>query len=459
MPNILSMRRGGAMVAPLVASVAILGCMALAVTQHYLLFLFAALFTLLVMGVPIAISLAGSCLLYVLMTGRVPDVVVVHRMINGIDSFPLLAIPFFILAGNLMNNGGITSRIFDFAKALMGWMRGGLGHVNVGASIVFSGMSGAAVADAGGLGTIEIKAMKDAGYDEEFSVGITAASSTIGPIIPPSLPMVIYGVMASVSVGQLFVAGLVPGLLMGLVLMAMITIISRRRGYTRDAVFSIPVLGHTFKRAFLSLLTPVIIVGGIMSGAFTPTEAAIAAVVYALLLGGVIYRTLTWRRLLKVSMETIETTAVILLIVAGASIFAWILTSNQVTQHVVTLLGPFADNPIATLIIINLVLIVVGCFMETIAAITILVPVLLPVAVTAGVDPVHFGVIMVLNLMIGLLTPPVGMVLYVLSRVSGISFEKCMRGTLPFLVPLVIALLLVTFVPAISLWLPTLLYR
>ena len=459
MPNILAVRRGGAIVPPLVAAVAILGCIALAATQHYLLFLFAALFTLLVIGVPIAISLAGSCLLYVLLTGRVPDVVVMHRMINGVDSFPLLAIPFFILAGNLMNNGGITVRIFDFAKALMGWMRGGLGHVNVGASIVFSGMSGAAVADAGGLGTIEIKAMKDAGYDEEFSVGITAASSTIGPIIPPSLPMVIYGVMASVSVGQLFVAGLVPGLLTGLVLMAMITIISRRRGYTRDAVFSLPVLGHTFKRAFLSLLTPVIIVGGIMSGAFTPTEAAIAAVVYALVLGGVVYRSLTWRRLLKVSMETIETTAVILLIVAGASIFAWILTSNQVTQHVVTLLGPFADNPIATLIIINLVLILVGCFMETIAAITILVPVLLPVAITAGVDPVHFGVIMVLNLMIGLLTPPVGMVLYVLSRVSGISFEKCMRGTLPFLVPLVIALLLVTFIPAISLWLPTLIYR
>ncbi|MGM0823605.1 MAG: TRAP transporter large permease [Pseudomonadota bacterium] len=459
MPKLLAMQRGSAMVPPVFAAVAILGCIALAVTQHYLLFLFAALFTLLVMGVPIAISLAGSCLLYVLLTGRVPDVVVMHRMINGVDSFPLLAIPFFILAGNLMNNGGITSRIFDFAKALMGWMRGGLGHVNVGASIVFSGMSGAAVADAGGLGTIEIKAMKDAGYDEEFSVGITAASSTIGPIIPPSLPMVIYGVMASVSVGQLFVAGLVPGLLMGLVLMAMITIISRRRGYTRDAVFSLRVLGHTFKRAFLSLLTPVIIVGGIMSGAFTPTEAAIAAVVYALVLGVVVYRTLTWRRLLKVSMETIETTAVILLIVAGASIFAWILTSNQVTQHVVTLLGPFADNPIATLLIINLVLILVGCFMETIAAITILVPVLLPVAITAGVDPVHFGVIMVLNLMIGLLTPPVGMVLYVLSRVSGISFEKCMRGTLPFLVPLVIALLLVTFIPAISLWLPTLIYR
>ncbi|HAR08734.1 MAG TPA: ABC transporter permease, partial [Cobetia sp.] len=309
------------------------------------------------------------------------------------------------------------------------------------------------------LGTIEIKAMRDAGYDQEFAVGITAASSTIGPIIPPSLPMVIYGVMASVSVGQLFAAGLVPGLLMGLTLMVMITWLSRRRGYKRDARFSVSVLGKTFSRAFLSLLTPVIIVGGIVTGAFTPTEAAIAAVVYALILGGLVYRTLTWRRLLKVSMETIETTAVILFIVAGASIFAWILTSNQVTQHVMGLLGPFQDNPIAVLLIINLVLIVVGCFMETIAAITILVPVLLPVAVASGVDPVHFGVIMVLNLMIGLLTPPVGMVLYVLSRVSHISFEKCMRGTLPFLIPLVVALLLVTFIPAISLWLPTLVYR
>ena len=304
MPNILAVRRGGAIVPPLVAAVAILGCIALAATQHYLLFLFAALFTLLVIGVPIAISLAGSCLLYVLLTGRVPDVVVMHRMINGVDSFPLLAIPFFILAGNLMNNGGITVRIFDFAKALMGWMRGGLGHVNVGASIVFSGMSGAAVADAGGLGTIEIKAMKDAGYDEEFSVGITAASSTIGPIIPPSLPMVIYGVMASVSVGQLFVAGLVPGLLMGLVLMAMITIISRRRGYTRDAVFSFPVLGHTFKRAFLSLLTPVIIVGGILSGVFTPTESAAIALVYAFAVSFFIYRSLTLKRFFELCIAT-----------------------------------------------------------------------------------------------------------------------------------------------------------
>ncbi|GHA97570.1 TRAP transporter large permease [Modicisalibacter luteus] len=459
MPNTMTLSPGRLIVPPVVAALAVLFCVFLAFQEHYMSFLFASLFTMLVMGVPIAICLAGSCLIYVYLSGQVPDIVVAHRMINGVDSFPLLAIPFFILAGNLMNNGGITTRIFDFALALMGWMRGGLGHVNVGASIVFSGMSGAAVADAGGLGTIEIKAMRDAGYDQEFAVGITAASSTIGPIIPPSLPMVIYGVMAGASVGQLFVAGLVPGLLMGVVLMIMIAILARRRGYKRDAEFSLKALRITFARAFLSLMTPIIIVGGIITGMFTPTEAAIAAVVYALFLGTVVYRTLSWRRLIQVSMETIETTAIILLIVAGASIFAWILTSNQVTQHVMALFGPFADNPWMVLLLINLVLILVGCFMETIAAITILVPVLLPVAVNAGVDPVHFGVIMVLNLMIGLLTPPVGMVIYVLSRVSNIPFERCMRGTLPFLIPLVLALLMVTFIPSLSMWLPELIYR
>ncbi|SDK72732.1 TRAP transporter, DctM subunit [Franzmannia pantelleriensis] len=456
----LSMLRWRApIVTPLLSGLAVLGCVVLAVTGYHLSFLFFALFTMLVLGVPIAISLAGACLLFVVISGQVPDIVVAHRMINGIDSFPLLAIPFFIFAGSLMNNAGITERIFNFAKALMGWMRGGLGHVNVGASIVFSGMSGAAVADAGGLGTIEIKAMKDAGYDEEFAVGITAASSTIGPIIPPSLPMVIYGVMASASVGQLFAAGLIPGLLMGAMLMGMIFIISRRRGYTADTRFSVGVLGHTFGRAVLSLMTPVIIVGGIITGVFTPTESAVAAVAYALFLGLVVYRTLNWRKLLKVSMETIETTAIILFIVASASIFAWILSSNQVTQHLVAVLGPFADSKIAVLLFSNVVLIIIGCFMETIAAITILVPVLLPMAMAVGVDPVHFGVIMVLNLMIGLLTPPVGMVLYVLSRVSNVSFERCMRGTIPFLIPLVLCLLLVTFIPAISMWLPTLIYR
>jgi len=421
--------------------------------------LFVLLLVLLLLGVPVAIALAGASAVFIFLDGRIPDVVVVHRMINGVDSFPLLAVPFFILAGNLMNSAGITERIFDFAKALVGWMRGGLGHVNIGASVIFAGMSGAAVADAGGLGAIEIKAMRDANYDPGFAVGITAASSTIGPIIPPSLPMVIYGVVAGASIGQLFAAGFVPGLIMAVSLMIMVAIYARRHGYARDQAFSIPVLGITFVRAFLSLMTPVIIVGGILSGAFTPTEAAIAACVWALFLGLIVYRTLSLRRFLRVSFDTIETTAVVLFIVASASIFAWILASNRVPEHFAALLLTVSENPIIVLLLINLILLIVGCFLETVAAITILVPVLLPIAIKVGVDPVHFGVIVVLNLMIGLLTPPVGLVLYVLARVSKVPFERCVVATAPFLVPLFIVLMLVTFVPAITLWLPTLLYR
>ncbi len=421
--------------------------------------LFVALFAQILIGVPVGIALASSSLLYVLLSGTVPDLVVVHRMVNGVDSFPLLAVPFFILAGNLMNSSGITNRIFDFAKALVGWMRGGLGHVNIGASMIFAGMSGAAVADAGGLGSIEIKAMRDAGYEDGFAVGVTAASSTIGPIIPPSLPMVIYGVLSGASIGQLFAAGFLPGLAMAVALMVMVAYYAHVRGYPRDRSFAFGYLGRTFLRAFLSLLTPVIIVGGILFGVFTPTEAAIAASAYALFLGAVVYRTLTWRRFLRVSFDTIETTAVILFIVAGAAIFAWILTSNRVTEHFAALVLGVSDSQIVVLLLINMILFVVGCFMETIAAITILVPVLLPVVLQVGVDPVHFGVIMVLNLMIGLLTPPVGMVLYVLSRVSKVPFERCVVATAPFLIPLLTVLFLVTFVPAVSLWLPTLIYR
>ncbi|WP_343502161.1 TRAP transporter large permease [Alloyangia pacifica] len=420
--------------------------------------LFVLLFVLILIGVPVAIALAGASLAFIL-SGTVPPMVVAHRMVNGVDSFPLLAVPFFILAGNLMNTAGITERIFNFALSLVGWMRGGLGHVNVGASVIFAGMSGAAVADAGGLGAIEIKAMRDAGYKTDFAVGITAASSTIGPIIPPSLPMVIYGVVASASIGQLFAAGFIPGLVMAVALMLMVAYFARRDGFKRDQPFAIRILAISFKRAFLSLLTPVIIVGGILTGAFTPTEAAVAACAYAIFLGAVVYRTLTLRRLIRVSYDTIETTSVVLLVVGAASIFAWILTSNRVPEMAATLLLGASDNPWVILLLINLVLLIVGCFMETVAAITILVPVLLPVAVQLGVDPVHFGVIMVLNLMLGLLTPPVGMVLYVLSRVANIPFERALSGTAPFLIPLVLVLLLVTFVPAVTMWLPTLIYR
>ncbi len=424
-----------------------------------ILLLFAALAVFIVIGLPIALALAGASLVYVLASGTVPPLVVVHRMVAGVDSFPLLAIPFFIFAGNLMNSTGITARIFAFAQALVGWMRGGLGHVNVGASVLFAGMSGAAVADAGGLGAIEIKAMRDAGYDADFSIGITAASSTIGPLIPPSLPMVIYGVLASASIGQLFAAGVIPGLLMAVALMIMVHFYARRRGYQRASAFSVRVLWVTFRRAFLSLITPAIIIGGILLGIMTPTEAAIGAVAWALILGAVIYRNLTLKSFLRISLEFLETTVVIMFVVAAASIFSWILTQNRVPEMFATLVSGSTDNMFVILIVINLILFVVGCFMETVAAITILVPVLLPLAISVGVDPVQFGVIMVLNLMLGLLTPPVGMVLYILAKVSNVSFEYTARATMPFIVPLLVVLMLVTFIPALSMWLPTLIYR
>jgi tripartite ATP-independent transporter DctM subunit len=414
---------------------------------------------LLIIGVPVAISLAGSSLIYVMLEGVQPHLVVLHRMIGGIDSFPLLAIPFFIMAGSLMNSAGITNRIYDFALALVGWLKGGLGHVNVVGSVIFAGMSGTAVADAGGLGNIEIKAMRDHGYSVDFSVGITGASSTIGPIIPPSLPFVIYGVMANASIGKLFAAGVIPGLVMALTMMIMVTYYAHTRGWHRDAKFSIVALWQTFKRAFLPLLTPIILVGGMTTGVFTPTEAAIAATAYAIVLGMGIYRTLSLKKLIKVSMETAETTALILLIVAGASIFGYLITLTKVTDNVSALVLSITTTPWIVLLLVNIFLLIVGCFMETIAAITILVPVLLPLMDKIGVDPVHFGLIMVLNLMIGLLTPPVGMVLYILARVANISFERTTKACLPFLIPLLVSLALVTYWPSMVMFLPNLFYK
>ena len=453
-------------------------------------------------GLPIAIAMCVASLLYIWISGTTPPLTVVHRMVGGVDSFPLLAVPFFIYAGNLMNSAGITTRIFNFALALVGWLKGGLGHVNVVASVIFSGMSGTAVADAGGLGTIEIKAMRENGYPIGFSVGVTAASSTLGPIIPPSLPMVIYGVQANASIGKLFAGGFIPGAVMAIVMMAMVSWYAHTRNYGADLVFSWGRMGRAFIEtgaiavtsavlyvlwsnetlggfvrfgipliavmavdkllrfeAFMALLTPVILIGGMASGLFTPTEAAVAAVAWALFLGFVWYRTLSLRILIKVSMDTIETTATVLFIVASASIFAWVLTTTQITDAIAQWVLSISDSPAVFLLLANLFLLFVGCFMETIAAITILVPVFMPIIAKLGIDPVHFGVVMVLNLMIGLLTPPVGMVLFILQKVAKISFEATVRAVAPWLLPLLATLALITYVPQLVLWLPGVIYK
>jgi TRAP-type C4-dicarboxylate transport system permease large subunit len=452
-------------------------------------------------GVPVAIAMAGAVLIYILLTGDLPAFVVIHRMVSGIDSFPLLAVPFFILAGNLMNHAGITNRIYNFALSLVGWLKGGLGHVNIIGSVIFAGMSGTAIADAAGLGTIEIKAMKDKGYDLGFSVGVTAASATLGPIIPPSLPFVIYGMMANVSVGQLFVAGIVPGGVMAILMMATVAWYAHVNQWGGDIAFDWRRLGKALVElaivigfplamwgvvaaglpfnvaliaglaalfaadyrwrfdAVMPIMTPVLLIGGMTTGVFTPTEGAIAACVWALTLGLVWYRTLTWKMLVKVSMDTIETTATVLFIVAAASIFGWMLTATKVTDAVALWVLGFTHSPWVFLLLANLLMLFVGCFLEPTAAITILVPVLLPVVHQLGIDPVHFGLVMVLNLMIGLLHPPMGMVLFVLARVANLSVEKTTMAILPWLIPLLGSLILITYVPAISLWLPRIFYQ
>lgn len=417
-------------------------------------FLFIAV---LIAGVPVFIALAGSSLFYTHIVAGLPDFVILHRMAGGIDSFPLLAVPFFILAGNLMNSAGITNRIYDFAVAIAGWMRGGLAQVNIIGSVIFAGMSGTAIADAAGLGTIEIKAMKDHGYSTEFAVGVTAASSTLGPIIPPSLPFVIYGMMGNVSIGALFLGGVIPGLVMTAFMMGYVYYTARKYNMGQDQAFRWSVLGLTFVAAAPALMTPILIVGGMTFGWFTPTEAAIAACAWAMMLGLFLYKSLSWKQFYKVTMDTIETTAGVLLIVGAASLFGWVLTTTRVTEYTTDWLLAMTDNRYIILLLSNLVLLVVGCFLEPIASISILVPVLMPVILKVGIDPVHFGVMMTLNLMIGLLHPPLGMVLFVLSRIANMSIERTTMAILPWLIPLLGSLIAITFIPELTLWLPRLL--
>ncbi len=410
---------------------------------------------MMVCGVPIAFSLSTAAIVTALATGEFAATAIVHRMIGNSSSYTLLAIPFFILAAKLMNTGGITNKIFRCCSAWSGWIPGGLGHANVVASIVFSGMSGSAVADAGGLGQIEVDAMVNQGFDPEFSAAVTAASATIGPIIPPSIPMVVYGMMTEVSVGTLFIGGVAPGLLLALATSILVFIIAKKRNYPIQKFNMHEALAST-KDAFLSLLTPVIIIGGIWTGVFSPTEAACVATIYAFILSVIVYRGMSLKEMYDAIRQTVADGAGILLIVCGAASFSWLVTMMGMTNALSEMLTSLTDNKYVMLLILNIAFLIIGMFMEALAVMTITVPFLIPLMNSFGIDPVHLGVVLVLNLMIGLCTPPVGTSLFICAKTAKISIEAMYKAILPFLIPLVIVLFLITYFPPFVTWLPSL---
>ncbi|MGH2319075.1 TRAP transporter large permease [Planococcus sp. SE5232] len=417
--------------------------------------LFVSFIVLIFLGVPVAFSLGLASFIYLMLAG-IPLNIIPQRMFGGLNSFVLLCIPGFILAGNLMNAGGITGRIIQFANDLFGHIRGGLGLANVGASMGFAGISGTALADTASIGSILIPAMKKEGYGAGFSAAVTASSSTVGPIIPPSLPMIIVGTLASLSIGDLFLAGALPGILLGVGLMIPVYIISVKRNYPKGERQPIKAIWKSFTGAFWALLMTFIILYGILGGFFTPTEASIIAVLYAFVIGIFVYKELPVKKIPEIMLSSMTATASIMLLVGFANLFGWIMVREQIPQLVAESILGISTNTIIVILLINLLLLFVGTFMETIAALVILFPVLLPVALTVGMDPIQFGVMMVLNLVIGLVTPPVGVCLFVASQIGKVSIGKTARELLPFLGVSLVVLMLVAFVPQITLFLPSL---
>ena len=419
----------------------------------------ALIFWLVIMflGVPVGWSLFITTLLYFSMTRWNVVNAAAEKLTMSLDSFSLLAVPFYILTGILMNTGGITERIFNFAKALLGHYTGGMGHVNIGASLLFSGMSGSALADAGGLGQLEIKAMRDAGYDDDICGGITAASCIIGPLVPPSIAMIIYGVIANESIAKLFVAGFVPGVLVTIALMTMNYFVSKKRGYLRTPKASKAEICSAFKSSVWAILTPVLIIGGIFSGLFTPTEAAVVAAFYSIVIGKFIYKELTLQLLFKSCVEAVAITGVTVLMVMTVTFFGDMIAREQVAMRIADGFMAFADSPTMVLVMINLLLLFLGMFIDALALQFLVLPMLIPIAVHFGIDLVFFGVMTTLNMMIGILTPPMGMALFVVARVGNMSVSTVTKGVLPFLVPIFVTLVLITIFPQIITFIPNLL--
>jgi tripartite ATP-independent transporter DctM subunit len=422
-----------------------------------MLWLFVIMLVLFAVSAPIAWSMAIAATVYMAIGPHIPLQGMVQRMIGGIDTFPLLAIPFFILAGNLMNTGGITDRLVTFARALVGHIIGGLAHVVVVTNMIMAGMSGSGVADAAGTGTVLIPAMKKAGYGVPFSAAIVGSAGTIGPIIPPSIPFVIYGSIAGASIGRLLLGGAVPGVLMGIMLMIFVYFIAKRRHYPSEQRATWRELGRATLHAIPPMGMPIIILGGIIGGVMTPTESAAAGAAYAFVLGFFIYREIKLSHLPEIITESVIGTAAILIIMSAAQPFSWVLTYELAPVKVLALVENANLAQWQLYLVINVAMLILGCFMEGLSVMVMAVPVLLPILQHAGIDLVHFGVVFTLNIMIGAITPPVGTIMYVVCALGKISIAEFAREVWPFVIALTIALFLVTYMPWLALWLPNLL--
>ena len=427
--------------------------------QAIALILTIGLVVMLALGIPVGMSLCViGCVGFMVNSGTIVSwfqlISMPIKLTSSLQNFLLLSIPLFILAAKIMNGSSITKRIFRFANTAVGWLPGGLGHANILASLLFAGMSGTAVSDAAGLGQIEIEAMKENGYDVDFSAAVTAASSTVGPIFPPSVPMVMYSTISGVSVGSLFLGGVVPGILMTIFMMAIVYVIALRRGYPREKFPTLKELGSSFVDALVPLLTPIILLVGIWTGVVTTTESAVVATVYALFVSFFVFREMTLSRLWQILKETVRDTASIGFVTAAAAFYGWVLTRCGVSNAIAEFLAGVTTNPAIFMLIVNIALLIIGCFMESIAAILVFGPVLLSAATAMGIDPLYFGLVMVLNLMIGLTTPPFGVCLFVIADTAKISFQRMVKAMLPFYIPLFGMLILLSLFPAVGTWLP-----
>ena len=419
--------------------------------------LFISLLVCFLMNIPIAISIALASVAAILYQGSIPLVVVVQKMVIAADSFPLMAVPFFVLAGSVMEHGGISKKLINCANAIVGRFTGGLALVAVIASLFFGAISGSAAATVAAIGGILIPSMVRRGYDVDYATAVQATAGTLGVMIPPSIPMVVYGVLTGASIGTLFIAGIFPGILVGISLMIVAYIIAKKKGYRGEARSSKADIIKAFKDAIFALLMPVIILGGIYGSVFTPTEAAVVAVVYGFIIGAFVYKELKLSKIKEVLLSTAVTTGTVMFIIATAAIFGWILASEQIPQVVAVSILSISDNPIVILALINILLLILGTFMETVAAIIIVVPVLMPIINQMGIDPIQFGIIVVVNLAIGMVTPPLGVCLFVGCGISNIKLEAITKAIWPFLIVMIIDIILLTYIPAISTFLPRLL--